>query len=80
MAVLDETTDRALELAAAFEHSGEIGLLDQAIELFTVVVAAGDDTVADRARHLDNLGIALLGRFEAVHDREALRAQRIPEV
>ncbi len=73
MTALDETTDRALALAAAFEQSGEIQLLDAAIELFTEVVAAGDDTVPDRARHLDNLGVALLSRFEAVHDREALR-------
>jgi hypothetical protein len=73
MTALDETTDRALRFAAAFEQSGEIGLLDRAIALFTEVVLAGADTVPDRARHLDNLGVALLSRFEAVDDREALR-------
>jgi hypothetical protein len=62
MTALDETTDRALELAAAFEQSGEIRLLDEAIELFAQVAAAGDGTVPDRARHLDNLGVALLSR------------------
>jgi tetratricopeptide (TPR) repeat protein len=72
MTALEERTDRALQLAAAFERSGDIRLLDRAIDLFAEVVAADDDTGPDRARHLDNLGVALLTRFEARQDRAAL--------
>ncbi|MGD9525608.1 MAG: hypothetical protein AB7V44_02345 [Pseudonocardia sp.] len=72
MTALEERTDRALRFAASFERSGDVGMLDRAIGVFAEVVAAGDDTSPNRARHLDNLGVALLSRFEAMHDRAAL--------
>lgn len=70
---LDALTDEALALAQEAERTGDIARLSAAIELFTQVVHRGNAALPDRARHLDNLGVALLSRHELTHDRADLR-------
>ena len=72
MTALDTWTDAALELAARYERTHRIQHLDRAITLFSRVVQAGAESDPDRARHLDNLGVALLTRYEATADVAAL--------
>jgi hypothetical protein len=77
---LEALTDRALVLAERYERRQDVTSLEEAIHLFTEVVERGDQSVPDRARHLDNLGVALLTRYEAGHRttdlHEALRLAR----
>ncbi len=70
---LDALTDEALAIAQEAERTGGIAQLSAAIELFTRVVRQGNAALPDRARHLDNLGVALLSRYELTHDRADLR-------
>jgi hypothetical protein len=70
---LDALTDEALAAAQEAERTGSIVPLSAAIELFTQVVHQGNAALSDRARHLDNLGVALLSRYELTHDHSDLR-------
>jgi hypothetical protein len=71
-AQLDALTDEALAAAQEAEQTGDIARLSAAIKLFTRVVHLGNAALPDRARHLDNLGVALLSRYELTHDRADL--------
>lgn len=62
--VLELWTRDALELAHAFERTGDVGQLDSAIGLFTAVAQASDGSHPERSRYLDNCGVAFLTRFE----------------
>lgn len=70
---LEELTDEGLASAAAFGRSGDPAALDRAVELFRSVAARGSADLPDRARHLDNLGVALLDRYELRGDQSDLQ-------
>ncbi|WP_213013995.1 hypothetical protein, partial [Paractinoplanes toevensis] len=62
---------RALDAAAAdafdrFAETQEPAFADLAVEGFRAVCALVPGTHADRTRHLANLAVALVGRFERI--------------
>ena len=63
-AELEAWTERALGLAERYERTRQRQALEEAIRLFEVIVEAVGDRDPERARYLDNLGVALLTRFE----------------
>jgi tetratricopeptide (TPR) repeat protein len=70
---LEAWTDRALDLAGEHDQTSEVQALEDAVQLFEAVVAASDGEDPERARYLDNLGVALLTRFELLRRPEDLR-------